>query len=281
MSALTILRKRSLRVARNYTGGYSDTKLKVRNATSTDAEPASQKQLDELVQLSHNPQDFAEIREIIDKRLNDKGRNWRHAYKSLILIEHLLLHGPESNFEEFKQYSHSVKTLREFEYVDDKGIDHGAHVRQKAKNVFDMISDSSALRSRRMARTIMRSGSVKSPGRSPAIPRSISADGFEDENTRRRDAALMNGALLNSEYPEEVDLQLAIAESHKTMLARQSGTSTEEKDVLRAINLSLETVEEERRVGKSANEQASQLSSPGASSSSYAPRLTSRAVGFA
>jgi epsin len=40
--------------------------------------------------------DFVEIMEMLDKRLNDKGKNWRHVFKSLTLLDYILHTGSEN-----------------------------------------------------------------------------------------------------------------------------------------------------------------------------------------
>jgi epsin len=35
----------------------------------------------EIAQISHLPGCFVDIMAILDKRLNDSGKNWRHVYK--------------------------------------------------------------------------------------------------------------------------------------------------------------------------------------------------------
>lgn len=97
MSGITHVGKGVMRVAKNYTKGYSDVQAKVRDATSNDKWGPSGTQMNELAQLTYNQyvyesyveivtnrshrNDFIEIMEMIDKRLNDKGKNWRHVFK--------------------------------------------------------------------------------------------------------------------------------------------------------------------------------------------------------
>jgi hypothetical protein len=38
---------------------------------------------------------FSEIMQMIWKRLNDHGKNWRHVYKALVLLEYLIKTGSE------------------------------------------------------------------------------------------------------------------------------------------------------------------------------------------
>lgn len=44
----------------------------------------------------HCRNDFVEIIEMLDKRLNDKGKNWRHVFKSLTLLDYMLHSGSEN-----------------------------------------------------------------------------------------------------------------------------------------------------------------------------------------
>ena len=100
MSTLQHYGKGIVRVAKNYTKGYSDVQAKVRDATSNDPWGPSGTQMNELAQLTYNQSvlrtlqhearcrplclrrnDFIEIMEMLDKRLNDKGKNWRHVFK--------------------------------------------------------------------------------------------------------------------------------------------------------------------------------------------------------
>ena len=38
---------------------------------------------------------FSEIMQMIWKRLNDHGKNWRHVYKAMVLLEYLIKTGSE------------------------------------------------------------------------------------------------------------------------------------------------------------------------------------------
>lgn len=43
-----------------------------------------------------NPEQHKQIIGIITQRLHDGGENWRHVYKALLLLEHLVKHGPQA-----------------------------------------------------------------------------------------------------------------------------------------------------------------------------------------
>ncbi|KAG8215099.1 hypothetical protein J3R82DRAFT_8543 [Butyriboletus roseoflavus] len=99
--------KGALRVAKNYTLRFSDTQTKVRDATSnalwgpsgTDESHCTvelqsvrvvaprdarmRRTNFVLLNLSHR-NNFVDIMEMLDKRLNDKGKNWRHVFKASV-----------------------------------------------------------------------------------------------------------------------------------------------------------------------------------------------------
>lgn len=85
--------------------------VKVREATSNDPWGPSSTQMSEIADLTYNmvswslciisPSSniyqvaFSEIMQMIWKRLNDHGKNWRHVYKALVLLEYLIKTGSE------------------------------------------------------------------------------------------------------------------------------------------------------------------------------------------
>ncbi|KAF9070659.1 heme peroxidase [Rhodocollybia butyracea] len=222
-----------IRVTKNYTKGYSDTQAKVRDATSNDPWGPSGTQMNEIAQLTYNQGDFVEIMEMLDKRLNDKGKNWRHVFKSLTVLDYCLHQGSENVVIYFRDNVYVIKTLKEFQYVDEDGKDQGANVRQKAKDITNLLQDDSRLRQERRARASMRDRMVRG---------AAGEDNDEpgDENSRRRGTLDSRPGRSNR---DEDDLRRAIEESKKSMA--QDQITAEERDLQQAIKLSQE--EEEKR----------------------------------
>ncbi|KAK7040908.1 hypothetical protein VNI00_009504 [Paramarasmius palmivorus] len=210
--------KAALRATKNYTKGYSDTQAKVRDATSNDPWGPTGQQMNEIAKLSWNQQDFIEIIEILDKRLNDKGKNWRHVFKTLAVIDYCLLQGSEDVVRYYKENMYMIKTLREFQYVDEDGTDQGANVRQRAKDITNLLLDDSKIRQQRRSRADARDRMRGNGGESATF----------DSSTRRS----------RRNNKEDEDLQRAIEESMKS--SKQGEMTQEEKDLLRAIKLSEE-----------------------------------------
>lgn len=68
---------------------------------------------------------FYEIMDILDKRLNDKGKNWRHVLKSLKVLDYCLHEGSEHVVTWSRKNIYIIKTLREFQYIDEDQRDVG------------------------------------------------------------------------------------------------------------------------------------------------------------
>jgi epsin len=115
-----------MRSVKNVTKGYSSAQVKVREATSNDPWGPTGTQMSEIAQMTYNTStEFYEIMDMIDKRLNDKGKNWRHVLKALKVLDYCLHEGSELVVTWARQSIYIIKTLREFQYVDEEGRDVG------------------------------------------------------------------------------------------------------------------------------------------------------------
>ncbi|KAB5591191.1 Epsin amino-terminal domain containing protein [Ceratobasidium theobromae] len=226
------LGKGALRVAKNYTKGYSDVQAKVRDATSNDPWGPSGTQMNDIAQMTYNQNDFVEIMEMLDKRLNDKGKNWRHVFKALTVLDYCLHAGSENTVIYFKDNLYVIKTLKEFQFIDEYGKDQGANVRQKAKDITNLLTDDTRLREERRSRASMRDRMVRG-GVGEFGPDGPDEDA---ENENRRRAAQMLGAS-RSKTKEDDDMKRAIEES-KRSLAEEQRRQGEERDLAKAIALS-------------------------------------------
>ena len=75
--------------------------------------------------IKYSSSDFSEIMEMLDKRMNDKGKNWRHVLKSLKVLDYCLHEGSEMVVTWARKNIYIIKTLREFIYMDEEGRDVG------------------------------------------------------------------------------------------------------------------------------------------------------------
>ncbi|KAG6861344.1 hypothetical protein C0995_001323 [Termitomyces sp. Mi166 len=250
MQSMQHFGKAALRITKNYTKGYSDTQAKVRDATSNDPWGPTGTQMNEIAQLTYNQNDFVEIMEMLDKRLNDKGKNWRHVFKSLTVLDYCLHQGSENVVIYFRDNAYIIKTLKEFQYIDEDGKDHGGNVRQKAKDITNLLMDENRLREERRARASMRERMIRGANGGGED------EEFPDENRHRRGRDVPIGQLAGKRpNRDEEELKRAIEESKRSLAAEQA--SAEERDLQRAIKLSEE--EEAKRKNQVEDSNASAL----------------------
>ncbi|KAJ3382444.1 hypothetical protein HDU80_001532 [Chytriomyces hyalinus] len=161
------------RSVKNFTQGYSDTELRVRSATANNAvelsfEPhclfhqsfssafieqgfPSDSELSTLAARTHELNDFREIMRIVEKRLNDIPKNWRHVEKALALLDHLLLAGSKMVFIVAKHNIVDIEQLQQKEFRDASG-DHSRLIHQLSANIVAFLNDEERLNEIRLMR---------------------------------------------------------------------------------------------------------------------------------
>ncbi|PSN32613.1 hypothetical protein C0J52_20697 [Blattella germanica] len=120
---------------KNLAHNYSDAQVKVREATSNDPWGPSSTLMSEIADLTYNVVAFTEIMQMVWKRLNDHGRNWRHVYKALVA-------------QQCKENIFAIQTLKDFQYFEESK-DQGLNVREKAKQLVILLKDDERLRNER------------------------------------------------------------------------------------------------------------------------------------
>ncbi|ODQ65752.1 ENTH-domain-containing protein [Nadsonia fulvescens var. elongata DSM 6958] len=248
-----------VRSIKNVASGYTTTQVKVRNATSNDMYGPTILEMEEISQLTYQNYELLEIMDMVDKRLNDKGKNWRHVMKSLVLLDYLLHCGSESVVLWCKDNIYIIKTLREFQYVDETGADHGKSIRIKAKEMTSLLLDDDKLRAERSdkkqwKKNLKHDAMPYSPntgyGQQASSGRQNNLDNRRRERNRRYSQS-------NNNNETDEDLLRAIEESKLTAeqeKLRKLGDEGDDEDIRMAIMLSKE--EEQQR---EMNQQASGL----------------------
>ncbi|CCD24375.1 epsin NDAI_0D00610 [Naumovozyma dairenensis CBS 421] len=140
--------KQFVRSAKNMMKGYSTTQVLVRDATSNDSSNPSFEILYEISKRSFDSVDFFEIMDMLDKRLNDKGKYWKHIAKSLTVLDYLVRFGSENCVLWCKQNLYIIKTLKEFKLEDDN-VDESSIIRVKAKELTALLQDDERLKEER------------------------------------------------------------------------------------------------------------------------------------
>ncbi|XP_041450526.1 epsin-1 isoform X4 [Drosophila obscura] len=224
---------------KNLAHNYSDAQVKVREATSNDPWGPSAAIMGEIADLTYNVVAFSEIMQMIWKRLNDHGKNWRHVYKALILLEYLIKTGTEKVAQQCKENIFAIQTLREFVYFEE-GKDQGTHVREKAKQLVNLLKDDERLKNERVK-------ALKAKERFALHPSGFGSDGYIDGPSQRdmppgwQEEPPKSQSELEMVRPqtageEELQLQLAMAMSREE--AEQEEAKRRSDDVRLQLALS-------------------------------------------
>ncbi|KAI1078904.1 ENTH-domain-containing protein [Whalleya microplaca] len=227
-----------MRSVKNVTKGYSTCQVKVREATSNDPWGPTGTQMSEIAQLTYNSStEFYDIVDMLDKRLNDKGKNWRHVLKALKVLDYCLHEGSEMIVTWARKNIYIIKTLREFMYIDEDGRDVGQNVRVAAKELTALLVDEERLRVERTDRKTWKS---RVTGIEEFAPEGSTLPAARRQRSRRystdEDDPEYKLAIEASKHQEEED---------RRKRESRSGAGEDDDDLAKAIKLSKE--EEERR----------------------------------
>ncbi|XP_060798499.1 epsin-3 isoform X2 [Neoarius graeffei] len=264
------------RSVKNIVNNYTEAEIKVREATSNDPWGPSGSLMMEIAELTFNVVAFAEVMGIIWKRLNDHGKNWRHVYKALTLLDYLVKTGSERVAQQCKENIHAIQTLRDFQYVDRDGQDQGVNVRERAKQLVALLQDKEKLRQERsQAQTtrertaytgsVMGYGSMPPPYSGSRTSQPNVAAIYGDEYGRSRSSSSsynvsnspphlapeLEQARPQTSGEEELQLQLALAMSREETEKKPPPAVTldmdEETQLQIALSLSKEEHQQEER----------------------------------
>uniref|UniRef100_A0A1J3F962 ENTH domain-containing protein n=1 Tax=Noccaea caerulescens TaxID=107243 RepID=A0A1J3F962_NOCCA len=68
-------------------------------------------------------------------------REWRGTYNTLTMLNHLLVNGPLSVFNEFQDERELIEDAINTEWIDERGFDCGLKVRNVAEKVLRLLED--------------------------------------------------------------------------------------------------------------------------------------------
>ncbi|KAI9725911.1 MAG: hypothetical protein M1828_002238 [Chrysothrix sp. TS-e1954] len=240
--------KSVVRSVKNVTKGYSSVQVKVRNATSNDAWGPTGTEMQEIAQMTYNSSgDFYEIMDMLDKRMNDKGKNWRHVLKSLKVLDYCLHEGSELVVTWARKNIFIIKTLREFQHVDDDGRDVGQNVRVSAKELTALVLDEDRLRAERRDRKSWKT-------RVTGLEDYGSSGGFEGGSDRpppqqrpRRNQRPQREDESDLEYRLAIEASKNEMEEDAKRRQQRGGNDGDDEDLAKAIKLSKEEEDLRRR----------------------------------
>ncbi|XP_017570111.2 epsin-1 isoform X4 [Pygocentrus nattereri] len=239
------------RQVKNIVHNYSEAEIKVREATSNDPWGPSSSLMSEIADLTYNVVAFSEIMSMVWKRLNDHGKNWRHVYKAMTLMEYLIKTGSERVAQQCRENIYAVQTLKDFQYIDRDGKDQGVNVREKAKQLVTLLKDEERLREERihalktkekMAQTSSASSAPSAPGLG-GIHSGTEADQAWPQSSGEEDLQLQLALAMSKEEAEQPHFQKSWDAVQKT-----SADPLEDAELRYALSLSKEAHQEEERL---------------------------------
>mmetsp|Transcript_10929 Transcript_10929/g.33508 ORF Transcript_10929/g.33508 Transcript_10929/m.33508 type:complete len:474 (+) Transcript_10929:71-1492(+) len=117
----------------------TDIENSVRAATSDTTWGVTGTELDTIARATFNREEYPLVMGIVWERLSAK--KWRNVYKAMELLKYLCLHGSQRCLDEAKDALPHIQGLQNFRYVDSAGKDEGRNVRERAKQLTELLSD--------------------------------------------------------------------------------------------------------------------------------------------
>ena len=205
--------------------------------------------MSEIADLTYDGVAFSEIMPMIWKRLHDQGKNWRHVYKALVLLEYLMKTGSEQVTKNCKQNIHAIEKLQEFQYFDNNK-DNGINVRGKAKSLVSLLKDEERLKTERVR-------ALKAKERFAQSTTGISKDdlsrGLEAVRERRERRAQLEHVRRDHSAPPPPVSQPEPSKAHSQVVRPRTADEEHEIQIQLALAMSLEEAEQEERKAKSDN----------------------------
>ncbi|KAK1283072.1 Clathrin interactor EPSIN 2 [Acorus calamus] len=114
---------------------------KILDATNNESWGPHGSLLADIAQATRNYHEYQIIMTVLWKRISDTGKNWRHVYKALTVLEYLVGHGSERVIDEIREHAYQISTLSDFQYIDSSGRDQGNNVRRKSQSLVSLVND--------------------------------------------------------------------------------------------------------------------------------------------
>ncbi|XP_040610037.1 ENTH domain-containing protein 1 isoform X2 [Mesocricetus auratus] len=133
------------RQVKNFMKNYSEAEIKVREATSNDPWGPSSSLMLAISDMTFNTASLSEIMHMIWQRLGDHGKNWRHVYKCLALMDYLIKNGSKKVIQCCREGLCNLQMLKDFQHVDEAGKDQGRYIREKSKQIITLLMDEQLL----------------------------------------------------------------------------------------------------------------------------------------
>ena len=129
---------------------YTEIESKVRESTNDEPWGPTGPQLQDLAQSSYSYEHFPELMQMLWRRMFGESKaNYRRIYKALIVLNYLLRNGTDRVVNNAREHVYELRSLENFQYVDEMGKDQGVNIRHRAKQTLEFIQDDVRVREER------------------------------------------------------------------------------------------------------------------------------------
>ncbi|KAL7718633.1 ENTH domain-containing protein [Entamoeba marina] len=132
--------------ARKTLYGLTDAQDFLREATNNEQWGPTSKQQQKIIQYTFHYKECREVMDYLYKRLYEDGKHWREIYKSLLVLDNILKNGSDEAVNIAVSRVVDVKTLQSFQKIDENGKDVGVNVRERSKQILELLTDSDYLK---------------------------------------------------------------------------------------------------------------------------------------
>ncbi|XP_019851408.1 PREDICTED: epsin-1-like isoform X1 [Amphimedon queenslandica] len=240
---------------KNVVYNYTDAEVKVRDATSNEPWGPSGTVMAEIAEYTFHIQAYALVMGMLWKRLNDHGKNWRHVYKSLVVLEYLVKSGSERVVQQCKDNIFSIETLKDFQFIDKDGKDNGNLVREKAKTLVELLKDDQKLTEERARATLSRERNTATTGfGSDSVSSSVAGTRSRTPKTSSTTTSTASSSQ-RSNHPHSVSDSASggVFKPHIDQ-SKPSAKDEEELQLQLALRMSKEQADEEEKLRKQEEE---------------------------
>lgn len=236
---------------KNTVNNYSDVQCKVREATCNEPWGPATTLMTEISDATYAVVEFAEIMSVLWKRLNDHGKNWRHVYKALLVMDFIIKRGSERVAQQCKEQIYFLLTLQDFRFIDKDGKDVGGSVREKARQLVALLKDEERLKMERKSalqakeRFAQNSVGIGSAGSKPPKSSTLArfTSGRASSSTQQQQQHLQTSPSSSSQQPGPSEPRLSDAMEK----ARPSDRDEEALQIELALAISKEEADKEKQ----------------------------------
>ena len=127
----------------------TDLEAKVYEVLSHKNWGASSTIMNEIARDTFDYEKFAVISQLMWEAMeNQRPAAWRVVFKGLSLLEHLIKNGSERCVDDARNHGHTLRALHQFNYYEGT-IDRGLGVREKSKQLVEILADDERIREER------------------------------------------------------------------------------------------------------------------------------------